>query len=33
MHRTQQQLQVYSVLPFCTGVTDKNNNKQLNLRK
>ena len=29
----QQQQQVYSVLPFCTGVTDYNNNKQLNLRK
>ena len=30
----QQQQQVYSVLPFCTGVTDQNNNnKQLSLRK
>ena len=30
----QQQKQVYSVLPFCTGVTDwNNNNKQLSLRK
>ena len=26
----QQQQQVYSVLPFCTGATDYNNNKQLN---
>ena len=25
----QQQQQVYSVLPFCTGVTDYNNNKQI----
>ena len=29
----QQQQQVYSVLPFCTGVIDENNSKQLNLRK
>ena len=24
---------LYSVLPFCTGVIDENNSKQLNLRK